>query len=138
MAGGDEIAAEGFSFFLEITEFELFITHDAGIGSASRLVFAGEILDDRAFELVSLIHHVMGNAERMRDCSRVGHRLRTAAFVFRTGNAILRPHFHGYPHHVVASLAQKITGYAGIDSTAHTEKNALLFHRKDKDSFNRG
>ena len=57
----------------------------------------------------------------MRDIAGIRDRLRPAAFVFRARNTILRPDFHRHADHIVALFAQKITGDAGIDATAHAE-----------------
>src|SRR5436305_11479714 len=63
----------------------------------------------------------------MRDCPAGSDPLWPTTFVFRARNAVLRPHFHCHADDVVALLAQQITGNAGVDSTAHTEKDALFF-----------
>src|SRR5678816_2786936 len=85
------IAAECPGFAPEIAELELFVTHHARVRRPAGLVFAGEIINHDALELVGLVHHVVRNAERMRYAARIGDRLWTAAFVLRSRDAILRP-----------------------------------------------
>src|ERR1700712_789491 len=63
----------------------------------------------------------------MRDAPRIRHGLRTAALILRSRDAILRPDLHRYAHDIVALLAQKVTGDAGIHAAAHPEKDALFF-----------
>ena len=126
MTGRDVIAAERCRFTPEIAELEFFIAHHARVRRAASLVFAGEIINHDALELIGLVNHVMRNAERMRYAARIGDRLRSAAFVLRARDTILRPDFHRHAYHVVALFAQQISGDAGIHSTAHAKKNALF------------
>ena len=126
MAGRDIIAAERLCFAPQITKLKLFIAHHTRIRRTSRLVFAGKIIDHQALELIGFIDHIMGNVKCMRHTARIGHCLRPAAFVFRSRNAILRPHFHGHAYYLVALFPQQVSRYAGVHSTAHTKKNALL------------
>src|SRR5947208_711409 len=65
----------------------------------------------------------------MRDAARIGNGLWPAAFVLRTRDAILRPNLHRYADDFIALFTQQISSHAGVYSTAHAEKNALLFHR---------
>ena len=126
MARGDVIAAERLGLFPEIAELELLVAHHARIRRPAGLVFAGEIIDDQALELIRFIDDVMRKAQRVGHAARIGHGLRPAAFVLRARDAILRPDLHGHADDVVALLAQEITRHAGIDATAHAEKDALF------------
>src|SRR5438046_8613651 len=65
----------------------------------------------------------------MRDAAHISNGLWPAAFVLRTRDAILRPNLHRYADDFIALFTQQISGHAGVYSTAHAEKNALLFHR---------
>src|SRR4030095_1685513 len=56
----------------------------------------------------------------------IRHRLRPAALVLRARDAILRPDFHRHTDDFVALLTQKISGHAGVHSTAHAEKDTLF------------
>src|SRR5436309_2024962 len=78
---------------------------------------------------IRFVHYVMRDAQRVGDTTRVRHRLWPAAFVLRSRNAVLRPHFHRHPNDVVALLAQQVTSDAGIDSAAHAKKHALFISR---------
>src|SRR5215470_20378749 len=92
MACSDVIAAEYPGLVPEIAELKLFVAHHARVRRPAGLVFAGEIINHDTLELIGLVNHVMRNAERMRYAARVGDRLRSAAFVLRSRDAILRPH----------------------------------------------
>src|SRR5262245_50709316 len=94
MTGSDIIAAESSGFAPKISELQFFVTHHAGVRRPAGLVFAGEIINHHAFELISLVNYVMGNAERMRYTTSVSDRLRTAAFVLCSRDTILRPDLH--------------------------------------------
>ena len=123
---GNVIAAERLRFAPEITELDLLITHHTRVRRPTGLIFTGEIIDHEALELVRFINHVMRNAQRVRHAAGVRDRLRPATLVFRARDAILRPDLHGDADDVVALLAQKIAGDAGVHSTAHAEQNALF------------
>src|SRR5664279_2687962 len=60
----------------------------------------------------------------MGHAARVGHGLGPAALVLGARDAILRPDFHGHTEDIVAFLAQEVTRHAGIDASAHAEKDA--------------
>ena len=62
VTGRDEVAAERLRFLPQIPELQLLIAHHARIRRAAGLVFAREIIDHDALELVRLVHHVMWNA----------------------------------------------------------------------------
>src|SRR5438046_4082351 len=126
MTRGDVIAAERCRFTPEIAELELFIAHHARIRRPTGLVLAGEIFNHEPLELVGFVDNIMRNAQRMRHAARICYCLGTATFVLRTGDTVLRPDFHSDADHVVALFAQKISGDAGVHSTAHSKKNALL------------
>jgi hypothetical protein len=81
MTRSDVIAAECPGFAPEITELEFLVAHHARVRRPAGLIFAGEIINHDALELIGLVNHVMRNAERMRYAARVGDRLRTAALV---------------------------------------------------------
>ena len=83
MTRRDVIAAERCRFTPEIAELEFFVAHHAWVRRPTGLVFAGEIINHDTLELVSLVNHVMRNAERMRYAAGIGDRLRPAAFVLR-------------------------------------------------------
>ena len=83
MTRRDVIAAERCSFTPEIAELELFIAHHARVRRPPGLVFAGEIINHDALELIGLINNIMRNTEGMRYAARIGDRLRPAAFVLR-------------------------------------------------------
>ena len=100
------IAVERCGFTPEIAELELFVAHHARVRRAAGLVFAGEIINHDALELIGFINNVMRNPERMRYAARIGDRLRAATFVLCTRDTILRPNLHRHAHHVVALLAQ--------------------------------
>ncbi len=106
MTRSDVIAAECPGFAPEIAELKFFVAHHARVRRPAGLVFAGEIINHDALELVGLVHNVMRNAKRMRYAARVGDRLRPAAFVLRSRDAILRPDLHRHADHVVALLTQ--------------------------------
>src|SRR5437763_2803808 len=134
MTRRDVIAAERPGFTPEISELEFFIAHHARVRRPAGLVFAGEIINHDALELIGLVNDVMWNAERMRHAARIGDRLRSAAFVLRARDTILRPDLHRYANDFVALLAQKISGDAGVHSTTHAEQNTLfgLVHRNEE------
>src|ERR1700730_5871127 len=62
MPGRDIIAAERLGFSPEIAELEFLIAHHTRIRRAAGLIFAREIIDDRALELLRFIDHVVRNA----------------------------------------------------------------------------
>src|SRR5262249_569693 len=74
-------------------------------------------------------------SQRVRYIPRIRNSLRSAAFVFRPRNTILRPHLHCYAYNFVAFLAQKVAGHAGIDATAHPEQNTSLPSTHDVDKL---
>src|SRR5256885_3132600 len=125
MTRRDVIAAERPGFAREMAELEFFIAHHARVRRPAGLVFAGKIINHDALELISLVNHVMRNAERMRYAARIGDRLRPAAFVLRSRDTILRPNLHRDANDFEALLAQQISGDAGVHSTAHAEQNTL-------------
>ena len=106
MTRRDVIAPERCRFTPEIAELEFFVAHHARVRRPAGLVFAGEIINHDALELIGLINNVMRNTEGMRYAAGIGDRLRPAAFVLRAGDAVLRPDFHSDADHVVALLAQ--------------------------------
>src|ERR1041384_3117247 len=70
----------------------------------------------------------------MSDAARIRNRLRSAAFVLGSRDAVLRPDLHRHADDLVALLAQQIAGDAGIDSAAHAKEDALFLslHRARK------
>ena len=124
MAGRDMGRSEGAGLGQQIAELELFVAHYAGIRRAAGAIFAGEIIDHHLLELVRLIDHVMGNAERMRDAAGIGHGLGAATFVLRAGDAILRPDLHGHTDHVVPLFLEQVSRDGRIDAAAHAEQDA--------------
>ena len=115
------VAPQGGGFAPKIAEFELLVAHHTRVWRAPGLVFAGEIINDQPLELVGFVNDVMRNTQRMCHTARIGHSLRTAAFVFRARDAILRPNFHGNADDLVALLAQQISRDAGVHSPAHPQ-----------------
>ena len=107
VTGRDVIAAESLRFAPEIAELEFLIAHHARVRRSAGLIFAGEIVYYDALELIGLVDHVMGNAERMGYAARVRHGLGPATFVLRARDAILGPDLHRHTNHVVALLAQQ-------------------------------
>ena len=126
MAGRDVIAAERLRLLPEIAELQFLVAHHAWVRGSPSLV-CWKIIDHQPLKLIGFINHVMRNTEHVRHVARVSHGLRPATFVFRARNAVLRPDFHRHADDVVALLAQQITGDAGVHSTAHPKKNALIF-----------
>src|SRR5438094_3081923 len=126
MSGADVIAAERPGLAPEIAELEFLIAHHAWVWRPASLVFAGKIIDNESLELVRLINNVVRNPKRVRHAPGVGNGLRSATFVFRARDAILRPDLHGHADDIVALLAQQIARDAGVHSTAHTKKDALF------------
>ena len=62
MSGCDVIAAERFGFPPKISKLQFLVAHHARIWRATGLIFAGEIIDHGALELIGFIDHVVGNA----------------------------------------------------------------------------
>src|SRR5258705_7270910 len=122
----DIVATQSGCFAPEVAKLELLVAHHTRVWRAASLVFAGEIINDQPLELVGLINDVMWNSQRMRHAARISNRLGSAAFVFRAGDTILRPYFHGYADDLVALLAQQISCDAGVHSPAHPQQNALF------------
>src|SRR5262245_33658250 len=134
MARCDVVAAECLSFAPEIAELEFLVAHHTRIWRPAGLGFAGEIINHYALELVSLVHHVMWNPERMRHAARIGDRLWSTAFVLCSRDTILRPDLHRHANDFVALLAQQISRDAGVHSTAHAQQNTLFhfLHRNEE------
>ena len=84
MPRSDVIAAQCPGFAPQIPELEFFVAHHARVRRPAGLIFAGEIINHHALELIGLVNHVMRNAECMRHAARIGDRLWPAAFVFRS------------------------------------------------------
>ena len=122
--GGDVLRADGARLGPEIAKLHLLVAHHAGVRRAAGFVFAGEVVDDQLLKLVRLIHHVVRDAQRVRDAARIGDRLRPAAFILGAGEAILRPDLHRHAHDIVTLLLQKIPGDAGIHASAHAQQDA--------------
>src|ERR1044071_5389539 len=91
MTSTDVIAAECPGFAPKTAELEFFVAHHARVRRPSGLVFAGEIINHQALELIGLVHNVVRNPERMRYAARVGDCLRSAAFVLCSRDTILWP-----------------------------------------------
>src|SRR6476619_8609875 len=85
------IAAERCRLTPKIAELEFFIAHHARVRRPTGLVLAGEVINHDALELIGFINNVMRNTERMRYAARISDRLRSAAFVLRSGDAVLWP-----------------------------------------------
>src|SRR6266481_5827421 len=134
MTGRDVIAAESLRFAPEVAELEFLIAHHARVRRSACLILSGEIVYYDALELIGLVDHVMGNAERMGYAARVRHGLWPATFVLCSRDAILRPDLHRHTDHVVALLTQQVSSNAGVHSTAHAEQNALsnFVHRNQE------
>src|SRR5262249_9862467 len=126
MARGDVLTAKCPGFAPEIAELEFFVAHHTRVRRPACLVFAGEIIDNDALELIGLVHNVTRNAERMRYAARIGDRLRPAAFVLGARDTILRPHLHRDADDIVALLTQQKSGDARVHPTAHAKQNALF------------
>jgi hypothetical protein len=94
VAGGDEVSAKRAGFRPEIAEFEVLIAHHAGIRSATKTILAGKIVDDDFFKVIGLIDDVVGNSKAVSDTASIGNGRGATAFVFRAGDAILRPNLH--------------------------------------------
>src|SRR6266436_5375083 len=135
MTRRDVIAAERPGFTPQIAELEFFVAHHARVRRPAGLVFAGKIINHDALELIGLVNDVMWNAERMRHAARIGDRLRSAAFVLRARDTILRPDLHRHANDFVALLAQQISGDAGVHSTAHAEQNTLTVSIHSSEEF---
>src|SRR5262249_37931737 len=126
MTCSDVIAAECTGLAPKISELQFFIAHHTRVRRSAGLIFTGEIINHDALELIGLVHYIMRNADRMRYAARIGTRLRTAAFVLRSRDTILRPDLHRYTYDVVTLLAQQMSGHAGVHSTAHAKQNTLF------------
>ena len=96
VSGGDEVGAERAGFCAEVAELEVFVAHYARVRCATFFVFAGEVIDDDFFEIVGLIDNIVGDAQLVGDAARIGDGRGAAAFVLSSGDAILRPDFHGH------------------------------------------
>jgi len=94
VASGDKVGAERAGLRAKIAEFEVLIAHHAGIRSATKSILAGKIVDDDFFKVIGLINDVMGNAKAMSHAASIGNGRGATAFVFRAGDAILRPNLH--------------------------------------------
>src|SRR6266513_6506806 len=102
VARSDVIAAQCPRFAPKVAELQFFVAHHARVWRPAGLVFAGEIINHDALELIGLVHHVMRNTERVRYAARIGDRLRTTALILRSRDTILRPDLHRYADYVVA------------------------------------
>ncbi len=71
MAGGDVVCADGFGVAGELSEFEVFVAADAGVGGAAAVIFADEVVDDSA-EVVLEVEGVEGDIEEAGDLACVG------------------------------------------------------------------
>src|SRR6185369_11364781 len=122
MPRSDVIAAQCPGFAPEVPELEFFVAHHARVRRPASLVFADEIINHNALELICLVNHVMRDAERMRYAARISDRLWPAAFVLRSRDTILRPDLHRHADNFITLLAQQVAGDAGVHSTAHAKK----------------
>src|SRR5215475_130854 len=66
------LAAECPGFAPQIAKLEFFVAHHTRVRRPAGLVFAGEIIDHDTLELISLVYHVMRDAERVRYRARIG------------------------------------------------------------------
>jgi hypothetical protein len=135
MTSTDVIAAECPGFAPKTAELEFLIAHHARVRRPAGLVFAGEIINHDALELICFVNHVMRDAEGMRYPACIGDRLRPAAFVLRSRDTVLRPDLHRHANDFVALLAKQISRDAGVHSTAHAEQNTLTVSMHSNDEF---
>ena len=130
VSGGDEVRSERAGLCAEVAEFEVLVAHHTRVRCAALFVFAGEVVDDDFFKIVSLIDDIMGDAQLVGNAACIRYGRGSAAFVFRPGDAILRPNFHGHADNLPSIALQKRSRHAGIHSAAHSEQHssAIAFH----------
>src|SRR3974390_2405767 len=102
------------------------MAHDTRVGGSAGLVLIGKILDNAGMKLRRLIDEVIRDSQFVANGPGITHRLRSTAFVFGPGNAILRPELQGDPDDLVALLQQKRSRSGGIYATAHTDHYACF------------
>ena len=83
VSGGDEVRSERAGFCAEVAEFEVFVAHHARVRCAAFFVFAGKVVDDDLFKIVSLIDDIVGYAQLVGDTACIRYGRGAAAFVFR-------------------------------------------------------
>ncbi len=111
-------------------KLDVLVAGEAGVGRATALVLADEVVDDLAPELLLQVEDVVRDAEHLGRGARVVDVLDTAAALLMQAplGVVARPETHRDAHDVVALLHEQTGGYGGIDAAAHRDDNTLLGH----------
>ena len=130
VAGGDVVGVQEHRPSQQEVELDLVVAGEARMWRAAPVVLPAEVVDHVGLELALEVHHVVGNADRLADASRVVDVLDGAAplALSRHVLALHGPKTHRHADDVVALPRQQQSGYGGVDSPAHGNDHASLAH----------
>src|ERR1041385_6948546 len=126
MARRNELRAELVRPVNQPAELKILVAHNARVRRASSFVLLCEVLNDLSLELLRFINEIIRNAELVTHGAGVRNGLRSAAFVFRARDAVLRPEFERDADHIVTLFEQQRWGSGGIHSTTHAHNYACF------------
>jgi hypothetical protein len=109
-------------------ELQFLVAEHARAGRAPRAILGHKRVNHQLVKPLLLVHDVVWDAELLRHCTGVRHRLRPATLVRRDAHARLRPEFHRDPDDLMTLVQQAPHGDAGIHAAAHADDHAQ-FHQ---------
>jgi len=128
VACGEEIGSQSRCPPQQDVKFDVLVTTDAGVGSATAPVFGAKIANDRFLELSAKIDDQMGKTEFRRHLVRILDRSPSTAaakFCRPTKVGRKRKEAHCHADDLISLIQKKRGGHRGIHPTAHGDNDSL-------------